>query len=129
VADRCGAPVVLASSTGSAGDRIAVPTEGPPGILTVRISGMGRDPVSQLVTFAYRAPPWWMTTRSGTDRIPLGVNGVPIVIGATADIGYGGALALETPPRFFTVAPDEDDPGLGSPLEIVFEVIPIEATP
>jgi hypothetical protein len=127
--DRCGEPVVVGSSTRGAGDRVAVPTDGPAGILTVRISGMGRDLVSQLVTLAYRAPPWWMTTPTGADRIPLGVNGEPIVIGATTDIGYRGALELEEPPRSLTVAPDEDAPGLRSPLELVFEVIPIQATP
>lgn len=127
VADRCGTPVVLESTSADSGDPIAVPTDGPSGIVTVRISGMGRDLVSQLVTLAYRAPPWWMAARNDAHRIPLGVNGVPIVIGATSDIGYRGVLALEEPPRTFTVAPDEDAPGLGSPLEIVFEVIPIAA--
>lgn len=129
VADRCGAPVEVDSATAGAGDRIDLPASAPPGILTVRITGMGRDPVSQLVTLAYRAPPWWMTARNEVHRIPLGVNGVPVVIGGTADIGYRGALALEDPPRSMRLEPDEDAPGRGSPLEIVFEVIPLEGTP
>jgi hypothetical protein len=129
VPDRCDAPIVVGSTRSSAGARVPIPSDGPPGILTVRISGIGRDPGTQLAALAYRAARWWVTIGNREYRIPLGVNGEPVVIGATTDIGYGGALELSAPPRSLTVTPDEDAPGEGAPLGFVFEIIPLESMP
>jgi hypothetical protein len=129
VANRCGPPVVVGSSTSEAGEPVQIPPELPPGILTIRISGMGRDLLSQVVALAYRAPPWWMTTGGAPYRIPLGINGEPAILAATTDVGYGGALLLQQPPDALTIGPDEGAPGDGSPLTVVFEIIPLTPAP
>jgi len=129
VANRCGAPVEVGSTTSGAGALVQIPPELPPGILTVRISGMGRDVVSQLVALAYRAPVWRMTVGDDVYRVPLGVNGEPIIVGATTDVGYGGALALSQPPDVLTIGPNEGAIGDGSPLSLVFEIIPLTSEP
>jgi hypothetical protein len=129
VADRCGSPVAAGTTTGNAGQPVAIPDGLPPGILTVRVSGMGQDPISQLVTLAYRAPAWWWDQGSAVFRVPLGVNGQPIVVAATTDVGYDGALALPAVPATLTIGPDAGVRGDGSPLVFVFEVIPIVVTP
>lgn len=129
VADRCGSPVGVGSVTTEAGALVEIPRGLPPGILTVTVSGMGRDLVSQFVAFAYRAPPWWMTLGDGAYRIPLGINGEPAIIAATTEVGYGGALMLPEPPKTLTIGPDEGAPGDGSPLTVVFEIIPFTPEP
>lgn len=128
VTNRCGSPIVAGSTTATAGVPIAVPSSLPPGILTIRISGMGKDPVSQLVSLAYRSPAWWLTEGSSVYRVPLGINGEPAILAATVDVGYTGALALTSPPATVTITPDPGAPGQGSPLTVVFEVIPVITT-
>ena len=127
--DRCGVPVEVGMLTSEAGEPMAIPRELPRGIVTARISGMGRDLWSQITAIAFRAPPWWMTMDGVPHRIPLGINGEATIIGATTDIGYSGPLTLPQPPESMTIGPDEGEPGNGSPLTVVFEVIPITAEP
>jgi hypothetical protein len=129
VADRCGTPVVVRSVTGVAGEPIPLPTGLPAGILTVRISGMGQDPLSQLVTLAYRSPPWWLNEGASAYRIPLGINGEPTILAATTDVGYQGALTPPAPPATVTIGPDPGAPGDHSPLTVVFEIVPIRQQP
>ncbi len=125
VANRCGSPIVVGSATGEAGEAVQVPRGLPPGILTVRISGMGKDLLSQLVTLAFRAPPWWLTAGSVTYRVPLGINGEPTILAATTETGYSGALSLPAPPGTVTIGPDPGAPGDRSQLSFLFEVIPL----
>jgi hypothetical protein len=129
VADRCGSPVVVGSVTTKAGNLVQIPRDLPRGILTVRISGMGNDLLSQLVTLAYRAPPWWMTEGGTAYRIPLGINGEATILAATTDVGYSGALTLPVPPETVRIGPDPGAPGDRSPLSAVFEIIPIAPEP
>lgn len=125
VPDRCGSPVVMGHATGVAGEPISVPTGLPPGILTVRISGMAKDPLSQLITLAYRSPPWWLKEGDSVYRIPPGINGEPTILATTTDVGYLGPLTLPPPPETVTIGPDRGAPGDRSPLTVVFEVIPV----
>jgi hypothetical protein len=129
VANRCGPPITVGSATSEAGALVEVPRGLPTGILTIRVSGMGRDLVSQLVTLAYRAPPWWMTVGDGVYRIPLGINGEPTILAATADLGYEGALMPARLPETVTIGPGPGVPGHGSPLSVAFEIIPVNSEP
>jgi len=116
---------VVGSTTSVAGTPVQIPRGLPPGILTVRASGMGKDPLSQLITLVYWAPPWWLKEGGSVYRIPLGINGEPTILAATTDVGYSGALTLPPPPETVTIGPDPGAPGDRSPLTLVFEVIPI----
>ncbi len=129
VANRCGPPIAVGSVTSEAAAVVDVPHGLPPGILTVQISGMGRDLVSQLVTLAYRAPPWWMTVGDDVYRIPLGINGAPTIVATNTDIGYGEGLTLPQRPDTLTIGPDPGAPGERSPLTLVFEIIPVAPGP
>ena len=60
VPDRCAAAVPAGTVTASAGDEISVPANLPPGVLTMRVTGVADDLVSRMVTLLYKAPPWWL---------------------------------------------------------------------
>lgn len=129
VADRCAAPITVATVTTSAGQPVAVPSNLSPGIVTVRVSGVGKDLLSRLVTLAYETPPWYLTEGRNKGRLPPGTASDPLVLGATTDVGYKDALALQAPPDTITVGPDPGAVGYGSPVTLEFQVIPVEPRP
>jgi hypothetical protein len=126
VADRCGAPVTIATIATTAGQLVQVPANLPPGILTVRASGVARDLLTRLQTLAYETPPWYVIQDQNKGRLPPGTASDPLVLGATTDVGYADALALEATPESIIVGPDAGAVGFGSPLTLEFQVIPLE---
>jgi hypothetical protein len=124
VPNRCGAPVRVAAIDTVAGASVSIPGNLPAGVLTLRVSGAGRDLLSRLTSLAYRASPWFVTQGQFVYRLPLGTAIEPMVIGATVDSGYREALALPLPASL-SVGPEHGRPGIGSPLTFVLEVIPI----
>lgn len=129
VANRCGRPVSVWTAAGQAGSTIQIPSDLPPGLLTIRVSGMGQDIVTRLITLVYAAPPWYMAVGETEYRIPLGIDGEATVLAATTDIGYTHALALPPPPGSVTIGPHVSAPGNGSPLSLSLEVIPLASQP
>ena len=102
-----------------------VPTGMPPGIVTVRILGVGSDPLTRLQILVYRAESWTVSDGQSAGRIPLGTAAEPNVIGATLDTGYCAPLALGPPPATITIGPQAGAPGAGTPLTLAFAVIPV----
>jgi hypothetical protein len=129
VPDRCGSPATVETVTTVAGASVSVPANLPPGILTVRVTGVGRDLRSRFVSLAYKAPPWYLSLGKAKYRVPLGTTSDSEIIGTTTNVGYLDALALGQPPDTVTVGPDPGDPGYGSPLTVVFEVFPVSPAP
>jgi hypothetical protein len=127
VADRCGTPVTVATVTATAGEPVQVPPNLPPGIVTVRVSGVGKDLMTRLVTLAYETPPWYMMEDENRGRLPPGTASDSLVLGATTDVAYKEALALQAPPHTINVGPDPGAVGFGSPLTFEFQVIPLES--
>jgi hypothetical protein len=127
VDDRCGTPISVGLVTATAGQPVALPTGLPPGILTVRVSGMGKDIATQFIALIYRSPEWWLKDGSSIFRVPLGINDEPTILATSVDIGYAGALALPSPPATVTIGPDAGAPGSGSPLTLEFAVIPVKS--
>ena len=126
VADRCAEPVTVATVSTTAGSPVKLPANLPPGIVTVRVSGVGKDLLTRLVTLVYEAPPWYLSEGASKARLPLGTASGPLVLGATTDVGYMDELALQAPPDTVTVGPNQGDVGFGSPLTLEFQVIPVE---
>jgi hypothetical protein len=126
VEDRCSAPVTVATVTARAGEPVRLPGNLPPGIVTVRVSGVGKDLLTRLATLAYETPPWYISEDLSKGRLPPGTASDPLVLGATTDVGYKEALALSAPPGSITVGPDAGAIGFGSPLSLEFQVIPID---
>ncbi len=129
VANRCGPPIPVWTAAGEVGAPVQIPSDLPPGILTIRVSGMGQDFLTRLITLAYAAPPWYITVGGATYRIPLGINGEATIIAANTDVGLSDALSLPPPPDTITIGPNAGAPGIGSPLSLVLEVIPIGSEP
>jgi len=129
VTDRCRPPIPVGTVTAMAGEEIPVPTDLPPGILTMRVNGIASDLLSRITTLAYKAPPWWLHRGDSAKRMTLGTSGEATPIGATADVGYRDFLDLGPAPKTIAIAPDQGAPGDGSPLTVVFEVIPVSPAP
>ena len=128
-ADRCASPITVATLTTTAGAVVAVPQDLPPGIVTVSVSGVAQDLVSQVETGLYRAPIWWLTNGSARDRMVIRTADEPNILGAQPDDGWAGQL-----PSHETTIDHHDragggDRGLGSALTVVFQVIPVTASP
>ena len=128
-ADRCASPITVATLTTTAGAVVAVPQDLPPGIVTVSVSGVAQDLVSQVETGLYRAPIWWLTNGSARDRMVIRTADEPNILGAQPDDGWAGQLHLTKPQSTITIAPEAGTPGLGSALTVVFQVIPVTASP
>lgn len=126
VPNRCGQEVTVSKVAATAGEAVKVPANLPRGILTLRVSGAGKDLLTRLVTLAYETPPWWLSEGKTGYRMPVGTGDDPMVIGSTDDVGYSEVLSLGAPPDTVTVGPDRGAPGFGSPLTLEFEVIPLE---
>lgn len=128
VPDRCGTPSVIATVSTRAGVAVSVPRNLPPGILTMRVSGVGADLLTRVLSLAYKTPPWWVLMNGTRWRIPPPTADEAAIIAATTDVGYVGALTLGPPPDTVTVGPDPGGPGDGSPLTVTFEVVPVTPT-
>jgi len=129
VADRCAAPVSVATIATTAGQQVQVPANLPSGIVTVRVSGVGKDLLTRLLTLAYETPPWYVTEGQDQGRLPPGTASDSLILGATTDVGYEDALALQAPPESITVGPAPGAIGYGSPLTLDFQVIPMVPQP
>ncbi len=125
VADRCSTPITVATITAAAGDPVKVPVNLPPGIVTVRVTGVGKDLLTRLLTVAFTMPPWYLTEDQVQGRLPPGTASDPLVLGSTTDVGYEDALALQAPPGAITVGPARGAVGFGSPLTLEFQVWPV----
>jgi hypothetical protein len=125
VEDRCDPPIEVVTVQAAAGSPVSIPSGLPSGILTVRVDGVGEDPVTRLVTLAYRAPAWTLAHGPYPFRLVLGTAAQPMVLSADEDIGYSDPLQLGEPLGTVTVGPEPGQPGFGSPLVFTFEVTPL----
>jgi hypothetical protein len=125
VADRCGQPIAAGTVTTIAGAPATLPSGMPEGIVTVRIVGVASDLLSRLDITITHGASWFVSDGASARRIPLGTAAEPNIIGSTVDSGYRGALSLSTPPATMTIGPEPGAPGIGTPLTLEFEVIPL----
>lgn len=128
-ADRCGPPITVETITTTAGTTVPIPSFLPPGIVTLRVLGAADDLRSQLVSWLYRTPAWWLTSGSARSRLVIGTADEPNVIGAEPGGGFAGPLRLDPPQLTVAVGPDPGATGVGSPITLVFQVIPVMTSP
>jgi hypothetical protein len=87
--------------------------------------GGASDLLSRLEITLTHGASWSVSDGRSVRRLPLGTATEPNIIGSTVDTGYRGAPSLSTPPATVTIGPEPGAPGIGTPLTLEFEVIPL----